>query len=126
MGGGSVTPRKRLSGESEDTGLPSQGAGKPDDRAGQAEGSRCGPPPGRKHACLEGSCRTVWGPTGVKLSLLECDVPRGQGWTQVAYPVGTDTVLQSQHGVHAPLHVLLGPHLLLPLLLADSGRRHIF
>lgn len=44
---------------------------------------------------------------------------------EVAYPVGSDAVLQGQHGVHAPLHVLAGRQLLFPLLLADPGGRHV-
>lgn len=38
-----------------------------------------------------------------------------------AYPAGGDAVLQGQHRVHAPLHVLAGRQLRLPLSLTDPG-----
>lgn len=40
-----------------------------------------------------------------------------------SYPVGGDTVLQGQHRVHAPAHVLSGLQLLLLLLLTDPEGR---
>ena len=63
-------------------------------------------------------------------SLQDHSVPPGQGsltaMSRGAYPVGGDAVLQGQHRVHAPLHVRPRLHLLLPLLLANSGGRCIF
>lgn len=72
-GRGSVTPRERPSGESEDTGAPSQGAGRQDDRAGQAERRVTGPLAGSTQACPAGSWRVAWGPGGVERSLLDFD-----------------------------------------------------
>lgn len=73
-----------------------------------------------------------WGGAGQA----DCSLDGGPAWTAPrgrqgalrppdvhagTYPVGGDVFLQGQHGVHAPLQVLAGLHLLLPDLLLSPG-----